>query len=184
MSLKINVKLDQEKTLQGLEHLPGAVGAEVDAELGRLAQEGAVMMKRRLAENRSMARTTLANSIHAVRRALMHWWVGPAVNYARAVEEGTGPAVGRPSYMPNPEHLEDYIRQRGGIRMAGKPGSSRRQRVINEIRDRAWGLAVHIRRHGTRPRPYVKPTAEQLNAIASARVTAAVQRGLQKVFPA
>ncbi|MDP3715970.1 MAG: hypothetical protein Q8R21_06120, partial [Burkholderiales bacterium] len=69
-------------------------------------------------------------------------------------------------------------------RMTGKPGSSRRQRAIDEIRDRAWGLAVHIRRHGTRPRPYVKPTAEQLNAITAARVTAAVQRGLQKVFPA
>jgi hypothetical protein len=184
MTTRIDIRLDQEKALQGLEHLPGAVAAEVDAELGALAEQGAVMMKQRLAANGSMARTTLVTSIRAKREALMHWRVAPGVNYARAVEEGTGPAVGRPNYMPNPEHLEDYIRQRGGIKMAGKPGSSRRQRVINEIRDRAWGLAVHIWWHGTKPRPYVKPTAEQLRAIAPARVSAAVQRGLQKAFPA
>lgn len=184
MALRIDIRIDHQKALQGLEHLPGTVIAEVDGEMGAIAEQGADMMKRQLAINRSMARTTLATSVRAERRAAMHWWVGPGLNYGRMVEEGTGPAAGRRSYMPDPERLQDYIRQRGGIRMTGKPGTSARQRAIDEIRDRAWGLAVHIRRHGTKPRPFVKPTAEQLRAIASTRVSEAVQRGLQKVFPA
>lgn len=182
--LRIEVRLDHDQALRGLEHLPGAVTAAVDAELGAIAQTGANLMKLRLAQNRSMARSTLANSIHAVKQGLMHWFVGPSVNYGRMVEEGTGPAAGRASYMPKVEHLEDYIRQRGGLRMQGKPGSTRRNRVLTEIRDRAWGLAMHIRRHGTRPHPFVAPTADRLRESVPTRVTAAVQRGLQQVFPA
>lgn len=181
---RIVTTLDNAGALKGLQRIPEAVEWHVDAEIGAIAEQGAVWMKERLAANRSMARSILANSIRAARLALMHWFVSPGTNYARAVEEGTGPAVGKPNYMPDPKHLEDYVKQRGSIRLRGKPNSPTRRRVLDEIRERAWGLAIHIWWHGTKPQPFVAPTAEKLRTVAPDRVTGAVQRGLQEAFRA
>lgn len=181
-TVKLTHTIDNRAALQGLTRLPDAVVAEADAELGAIAEVGAAEMKRVIARNGSTARSVLVNSVSARQLAMMHWWVGPGVNYARAVNEGTGPAAGKPNYMPNPEHLEDYVRQRGRIRMGGKPGSRRRNAVLREIRDRAWGLAVHIWHHGTQPHNFVTPTAEHLQAILPARMAAAVDRGIGKAM--
>lgn len=184
----IDIKLDNRRVMAGLDHMDPAVERSVDAELGAIAQGAAVEMKTLLTINRSIARSTLLQSINAVKVGARHWFVGPSVNYGRAVEEGTGPAVGRASYMPNPQFLEDYVRQnRGdgrGIKMAGKPGSTARRQVLDKIRDRAWGLAVHIRKFGTKPHPFVAPTADKVRISAPPRVMAAVERGLQEAFRA
>lgn len=177
-------KIHNQGVLKGLQRLPDAIQAEVDAELGAIAKAGAGEMKQVMARNGSAADSTMINSVDARKLAIMHWWVGPSVNYARAVNEGTGPAAGKPNYMPDPEALEGYIKRRGNIRLKGKPGSSRRTQVLREIRDRAWGMAVHIWHHGTKPHNFVNPTADFIRGMLPARIAGAVQRGAQKAMPA
>ena len=181
-NLLIDIKIDNRRAMAGIDRMDPAVESSVDGELGAIAQGGALEMKLQLGRNRSMARSTLAYSIRAFRVQRLHWFVGPSVNYGRPLEEGTGPAVGKKSYMPNPANLEDYVKQRGNIGLSGKPGSTRRRQVLDQIRDRAWGLAVHIRKYGTKPHPFVAPVAEKLRTSAPPRVVAAVERGLQEAF--
>lgn len=182
--MRIDIKLDNEQVTRGLGRLDPTVEASVDRELDAIAQGAALDMKAALTRNRSLARSTLVLSVMSRRIGRLHYWAGPGTNYARIVEEGSGPAVGKPNYMPNPQYLEDYVKQRNNIKLAGKAGSARRRKVLDNIRDRAWGLAVHIWHHGTKPHPFVAPVAEKLRASAPPRVLAAVERGLQEAFRA
>src|SRR5690606_25474605 len=62
----------------------------------------------------SKSQSTLANSlsveqIAGLGEAEVGHQAAPGVAYAPYVEEGTGPAAGRPRYYPNPDALLDFI---------------------------------------------------------------------------
>lgn len=184
MTAEIKVTIDNARVTEALAKAPGVIERHAEIGLQRGAEETAREMKAVLTTNRSAARSTLIQSIRAVRLEKLHYFVGPAVNYARMVEEGTGPAAGRRAYMPNPTFLRDYVKQRSGINFKGKPGSTRRRQAMDEIRDRAFALAVHIRRHGTKPHPFVAPTREKMQPRIRELVEPSVARGLREVFGA
>ena len=162
---------------------PEVVTRHVDALLGRGAQEVAREEKLILVENKSMARSILANSIRALHPGPMHWQVRAGTDYARMVEEGTGPAAGRKAYMPNPVHLRDYIKQRSRITFkSAKAGSPKRRSLMQEVRDRAWGLALWIRKHGTKPHPFAKPALERKRSRLFELVNAGAAAGVAEVF--
>lgn len=180
--MDIRIEINHRRVAEALEKAPEVIVRNVDAALQRGAEEAAREMKLALATNRSMARSTLANSIRAARVAALHYYVAPGVNYGRMVEEGTGPAAGQKSYMPNPVHLRDYVQQRSRITFTAKPGTPGRRAQMDEVRDRAWALAQHIRKHGTQPHPFVKPTRDKMEPRIRELVGQAVERSLKEVL--
>jgi hypothetical protein len=180
----IKIEMRKHQLAAALERAPQVIERNVDAALARGAQEVAREMKLALTTNRSMARSTLANSIRAARVAALHYFVAPGVNYSRMVEEGTGPAAGQKSYMPNPVHLRDYVKQRSRVTFTAKPRTPGRRAQMDEVRDRAWALAQHIKKHGTKPHPFVKPTRDKMEPRIHRLVAQAVTHSLQEVLGA
>lgn len=179
---EIKITVTNERLIEALERAPEVFERNVDAATWRGAEETAREMKLKLASNRSMARSILANSIRAIKVAVMHYFVAAGTAYARMVEEGTGPAAGQKPYMPNPVHLRDYVKQRSSIVFRAKPGTSARRQAMDEVRDRAWALAIYIKRHGTRAHPFVKPTRDKMEPRVRELVIEAVQKSLRQIF--
>lgn len=153
--MKITISGDVSGAVKSLEDYPGLLRMNVIAALDRGAAEVA-REARRLAPK---AFTTLTNSIRAQTTGEFERTVAPGVNYAAYVEQGSGPAIGKPRYMPNPVHLQAWVKLRAGIRITGKKGSAQRRSQFDEIRDRAWALARYIQAHGTKPQPFMAPAA-------------------------
>lgn len=130
--------------------------------LDQATAETAQAMRRRLAANRTAAFSTLLNSVKTYAESELRRLVAPGVNYARMVEEGTGPAGGKARYFPNPKALEPWIKLRARITYTRRAGSRKRRQQEDEVRDRAWGLARFIAAHGTRAQPFVAPTAVEM----------------------
>lgn len=110
--------------------------------------------------------------------------VAAGANYAAYVEHGTGPAVGRPRYYPNPDTLLDYLRNVRSSREHNQIRGQRKDFAQYELwhRSRAW--AWHIYNHGTRAHPYMRPAAEASDARVRQVIRMAVERGIRSVFGA
>lgn len=133
---------------------------------------------------------TLRNSIHVARLAgLPADTVGSeartAVHYARYVEEGTGPAVGRARYYPNPDSLLQYLtHSRGarGFKWAGRAGSTKRSTQEYDLwwRSRAWAWAIYLK--GTQPHPYMRPAIATSTLRVQRLLRAAAMAATREVF--
>lgn len=152
------MKITHDITAQGqaLEKFPGLLRQNVMAMLDR----GAMEVTREAQRLAPKAFTTLTLSIRSQVTGEYERTVAPGVNYAEYVEEGTGPAVGKARYMPNPVSLYAYVKLRAKIRITGRRGTQKRADQLTEIRDRAWALARYIYAHGTKPHPYMAPAAK------------------------
>ena len=106
--MNIAINIQNRRVNEALARLPGVIEGKADAAIWRGAEEFARAAKQKLVENKSAGRSTLINSVIARRLGQMHFEVTAGANYARMVEEGTGPAAGKKSYMPNPVFLRDY----------------------------------------------------------------------------
>lgn len=167
-----------QTVMDAMSRSPGVIEQHVDRKLWRGAEETAREMKRQA----PAARSALINSIIARRISLMHFEVTTGVNYARAVHEGTGPAVGKKSYMPNPVRLRDYVKQRRAIIFSAKQGTAARRAQTDEVRDRAWALAMHIRKHGTRPNPFADRTLNKMQPRVQQLGDEGIAEGLREAF--
>jgi len=161
---------------------PEVMTRHIQGQLLRAGQEVAREMKRTIAANGSMLFSTLVNSVRMVQDRPMSVLVAPGVRYGRLVDEGTGPAARKPAYMPNPTHLRAYIKARAGIRWKGKPGDATRKKQFDEVRDRAWALAIHIKAHGTKPHPFIQPTADKMNSRVHELLRGGVRSGIQDIL--
>lgn len=159
--MKINYTLSNEKTLASLERMPGVIGQQLEAALDRAAEEGAILMK--LESSKHMVFGALTDSIKVASSALERF-ITPSVNYAAAVEEGTGPAAGKARYFPNPDNLLDFIRQSPRVRgfSWARKNSKKRGEQDVELWFRSRALAMSIYMKGTKPAPFVAPTAEKM----------------------
>lgn len=177
--IAIAINIQNRRTDEALRRMPGAIIGRADQALDRGSQEFAREARRRV----SKARSTLANAITARKVGELHYEVSTGVGYGRAVEEGTGPAAGKGSYMPNPVFLRDYVKQKSGISFASRNVTAKRA-AMDEVRDRAFALAVYIRQHGTKPHPFMAPTRAVMEPRIRELVGEAVDGGLKEVFGA
>ena len=180
--MNIAITIQNRRVNEALARLPGVIEGKVDSALLRGAQEFAREAKLKLAKNNSMARSLLANTIIAKRTGPLQFEVSANTNYARMVEEGSGPAAGKPSYMPNPVFLRGYVTQRSRISFAAKQGTPARRAAVDEMRDRAFALAVHIRKYGTQPHPFMEPTRKKMEPRIRELVGNAVEAGVKEAF--
>lgn len=153
--MDIHILIDDARVMAALNGAPETMRSAMDVALARGAEE----MARAAREAAPKSLSTLANSIRVDRVGDLHYEIAPGVNYARAVEEGTGPAAGRPKYYPNPDGLKQYIEttpRARGFEWA-KRGSGKREAQRYDIWHRSRAMAWWIYQHGTRAQPYMRP---------------------------
>ena len=139
----------------------------------------------------SKVQSTLANSINVEQIAgLAEAEVGhqaaPGVAYAPYVEEGTGPAAGRPRYYPNPDALLDFISGNNtsrGFKWAPTGDFVRTTQKL-ELFNRARAMAWSIYMKGTKPAPFMGPATAEHTDAAFRYVRIAVEQGIAEVFGA
>lgn len=160
------------------------VPAQVRAEMDSLAQRIAATMRRRAPK----FRTTLAQSIRHEEQAPFDWLIRPHTDYADDVERGRKPGKHLPRFFdPASASIVAWLESRltSAARKAnpryrpGKLGSARRTAAELELRDRYMGLSWHVKHHGLKPSPYVKPTADEWRPKVPPSLAMAVQRGLR-----
>ena len=149
------------------------VEAELIATLDRQVQEIARAMKRHAPTFQS----TLVNSVHVEAPSPFVRVIAPGVDHGVYQERGIKPGgKGLPRFMdPASASIVAWLQSKTG----GLPKNvGKRQSFELSLRDRYEGLAWHVRHHGMKAHPFVKPAFdEKVNNVASA-LRAAVARGL------
>lgn len=143
------------------------------SELAKQAQRAAVLMKTKAPK----WRTTLTNSIHVEKISDAEWHVGPGVAYGQAVEEGRRPGRGLPRWNdPKAADIKAWLSSKAFAgRRRARRDSPQAGLEAQELRDRYQGLAWHVRHHGLKAHPYVKPTAELMREIFPERMAQAAR---------
>lgn len=180
--MRISIKVDDKLARAAMQRTPGVVERHMELGLERGADEVAVAARRN-ASRRDFLQT-LKESINVERPAPLHYVVITRQSYARAVEEGTGPAVGRASYFPDWTALIPYVKTkatRGGERLK-RAGSNPRFYQEREFENRAFQLARYISIHGTKPAPFMAPAVAEKESRVRQLVRASVMDGVREVF--
>lgn len=112
------------------------------------------------------ASSTLTNAILGTMTGPLEGQVKAGTDYARAVEEGTGP--GR---MPPVRSLQDWIRVKGI-----KPNDP-----TMDPEDLAFVMARSIAIKGTPAQPYMAPALDSQRARAEQRIEAAIDAALREI---
>lgn len=173
----VRYTIDEPAVLAALAHIPAEMDKQLNSALDRAALETAREMRRAAAERDVFG--TLKNSIWIEKRALERF-ITPSVNYARFVEEGTGPAAGKARYFPNPDNLLQFLRQSPRARgySWARKGSAKRGGQELELWFRSRAMAMSIYMKGTKPHPFVAPTAAKMKSRFFAVMDEGVARGV------
>ena len=127
---------------------------------------------------------TNKQAIHVQEVGDLAFEVATGTNYARALEEGTGPAAGKARYFPDWTHLIDYVKTRST--RAGealkRAGSRARFFQEREFENRAFQLARFISHHGTQPVRFMARAAEAKESRLYQLVRQGSAAGIQEVF--
>lgn len=171
------VTVDISRARDALGRIPAEVERAVEVQLALGAEEVARDAKR----NAPKLYSTLANSIRAERVGALHYRVSTGMNYARGVEEGTGPAAGKARYYPNPESLLQYLQMSPQMRRFEwkRKGSLMRdlQEAVLPLRAKQMAWAIYMK--GTKARPFMQPAAEANRSRLFELVALGVDEGLK-----
>ena len=182
MALKTAIRIDDKLVIAALQRAPEVIERHAEQGLERGADEVARVARENAAPRDWLG--TLKQSIHVEHPGPLHYAVATGTNYARAVEEGTGPAAGKAPYFPDWTALIPYVKSkatRGGERLK-RAGSNARFFQEREFENRAFQLARYISHHGTKPAPYMKPAKEATESRVRQLVRKAVFDGAREVF--
>lgn len=180
--MKTVVKVDDKAAIAAFQRAPEVVTRRLEQGMERGADELARAARDNAARRDFLG--TLRNSIHVEHPELLHFVVSTGANYARAVEDGTGPAAGKPPYFPDWTALIPYVRAkqiRGGEQL-NRSGSTARFFQERNFENRAFQLARYISHHGTKPAPYMKPALDDKGARLLQLVRNSVMEGVREVF--
>lgn len=178
--MELTYAIDTAQALKAFDAAPAVMTRHVQARLEAFAYRVAGTAKQKAPSLFS----TLINSIHVEHPGELHFRVTTSVNYARAVEEGTGPAAGRKRYYPNPDNLRAYIDSNPRTRRfsLARAGSAKRGEQQLEVWFRSRALAWYIYQHGTKPHPYMAPALEAHRAAFPGLVAEGVNAGIAEAF--
>lgn len=166
--MNMELIIDADRLQKAILKAPDVLERELDKGIGRSVHE----MARSARRHAPKAHSLLVNSIDVERPAPLEGIVAPSMDYAQAVEEGTGlqGPQGTPSgVMPPIEHIEDWIGVAGIT--PNDPSMDRK--------DLAWAIARSIAEKGTPPQPYMEPALEENRARAERHIGAAIDKALQ-----
>lgn len=156
------ITIKNARLARALREAPEDITRELDRAIGR----GALQVSRTARRLAPKATSLLTNSIGVSRPGRLEALISPAVDYAAAVEEGTGPGG-------NPPHrsIVDWL-------TAGNSGISPRN-PGDDVDDLAWRIIHKIRREGTPAQPFMGPAVEQEQGDVLRRMDAAVEKVLR-----
>jgi len=160
-SLRIETRFRGKKVLRAFERAPEVMARNLQRGLSRGAEEVA----REASRVAPKAFSTLTQSIKADRDTPFRYSVGPHVDYARAVEEGTGPGGNPPI-----QTLLDWIQVQ---RIEPDDPSM-------DARDLAYVIQDSIRRKGTPAQPYMAPTRDKMQSRVMQLIRDSAQAGLRE----
>lgn len=183
----VRVVIDADKAIEAFRRAPDVLLKHA----ARGTERAAHIIARSAKGKVSKVHSTLANSINVEQigglgEAEVGHQAAPGVAYAPYVEEGTGPAVGRARYYPNPDALLDFISNNNtsrGFKWADT-GSFVRLTQKLELFARARAMAWSIYMKGTKPAPFMGPATEENTEGAYRYVRMAVDQGIAEVFGA
>lgn len=161
MSLRVDFDHDAPRVAALLRRASAVVLEEADVGLARGAEEVARDMKARAPK----ALSTLTNAIIARRSAMLDYQVTAGVNYALAVEKGTGPG-GSPPHGA----LLAWIKAKGIQSTSGASASGL-----------AYLIGRSIRRKGTKAQPFAAPALEAMTPRVIELMREGIERGARKV---
>jgi len=168
MANQLQLIIDQDKLIQALLHAPDKLVKELDRGIDRSLHE----MARDARREAPKAFSTLVNSINVTRPNRLEGIVAPGVDYAQAVEEGTGifgPEGVYSGELPPVENIKDWI---------GVAGISPNNPDYDQD-DLAWAIAKNIALTGTQEQPYLAPAYEKNIDKTGQRIDRAIERALQ-----
>jgi hypothetical protein len=183
----IEITTTAEPSAVRLRAFARAIQPELRRERAGLAQLVAARMRLKAPKG---ARSTLVNSIRAEEVDADTHLVKPHAAHAYNVEKGRKPGKGLPRFFdPSAAGAVAWLAmhlRRGRIKAnpkyrAARLGSRRRGQEEMELRDAymAWSRAVKFR--GIKAQPFVKPTADEMQAPVVQGLIAAVQRAAQRL---
>lgn len=151
--------LDDQAVRAAMAKAPEVMKFNISLVVGRAAREGARIMHDEAGKHDLFG--TLKQSIRFEGSGLERF-ITPGMNYAAAVNDGTGPAAGKARYFPNKDSLAQYIWHKPEMRGYdwAKLGSKKRMGQESSIRRRAGALALFIYKHGTQPTHFVDNSVE------------------------
>lgn len=181
MTQGISISIRSDLAVAAFQRAPEVMVRHVDGALGRGAGEIAEEAKRRAPKSLSQ----LTNSIISAKVDDLTYEVRAGTLHAAYVEQGTGPAAGRPKYYPDPDNLIVYLMTHPKARRFDWKRSERGrlEQEMSLVR-RAQAFAWWIYQHGTKAQPYMAPAVEMKRGAVEVYVRQAVDRGINEVFGA
>jgi hypothetical protein len=157
-----------------------AIKAAVSSELTDLVGEVAARMRIKAPKDL----TVLTNSVKQTKLGPFEWFVEPTADYALWVEKGRKPGRGLPLFAAGLPVVEWLRRRLVGAALAENPkfrkarkGSKREQLFEEALKVRYLAFSRHVKAHGLKAHPFVKPTANEFRSVVPSRLVAAVHRG-------
>jgi hypothetical protein len=168
-----------QRVLVAMREVPVQQEIELERELDVSSQ----LLIRSMAQRARKWRSLMATGIHARRPQPLTRDVGPSAAYAVPQEEGIRPGgKGLPAFgTVEAADITAWLRSKP-LRAVGRVRRATFAGAIEAIslRDRYFGLARYIRRHGIKAGPFVKPAFDELAPVIEARLQAAAQRGIDR----
>jgi len=167
MTATFDLTIDSDRLQRALTRAPRVLAVEMNKAVARTVQE----MARSARRHAPKAFSHLVNSIGAVQVSPLEGLVVAGMDYARMVEEGTGPQGPQArdgGGFPPVQHILDWIRVKRIV--PDDPGMDQR--------DLAFAIARGIARKGTPPHPFMAPAFADNKARAEQRIDAAVSRAI------
>lgn len=158
--MRVSLQHNTPQVVAAFMRAPQTMTREVDRKMARAAMEVA-REERRLAPK---AHSTLTQSITHRRLRPMDYAITAGVNYALAVEKGTGPGGSPPT-----QTLMDWIRVKG---ITPREGTS--------LRGLAFLIGRSIRRKGTKAQPFAEPALKSMTPRVLALMREGVHNGLSQ----
>jgi hypothetical protein len=180
--MKITYVIDDKNARAALERFRPAVERNIEVSMDRAGIEVADEMRGEASEHDVFG--NLKESIRMRQFAPLSRFIGPTASYARAAEEGTGPAAGKARYYPNPDNLLQFLTQSPAARGFGwaKKYSAKRDSQDLELWFRSRALAWAIYQKGTRAHPIVAPTAAKMEPRVLDLMRFGVDAGVKEAF--
>ena len=160
--------VDTERLQQAMARAPVRLVSELNRAIGRIVLEMARAAKRKAPKATSL----LTNAIGGLQVSPIEGLVFAGVDYASAVEQGTGiygPQGAASGRMPPTANILDWIKVKRI--QPDDPHMS--------PRDLAFVIARSIARKGTPAQPFMAPAFKENSARAERRIEAAIERALK-----
>ena len=167
-AVSLKLEIDNGKLLLAVRRAPKLLESNMRKAISRIVQTIARSARR----DAPKAASTLTHSIQARMISALQGEVKPTVNYAAAVEQGSGPQGPNPALpagKPPVADILEWVR----VKKIVPHDPSMDEFTLADI------IAKSIQKKGTRPQPYLGPAVKKHRAESLRRIDEAISKTLE-----